>query len=152
MPANQGSGLDDSGVRRVWLLIVLVPGFGFGVWLLLACSRASQPGAPGFAPAPTAPGVLLSCRRGGSCWSGGCGQCGQPLPAGQERLLPRPVRADLQDALPGVPDEAGGDVPEPVTQGIRLGVLQALAVVKAEEPGAGGQARGGVPGQHPADR
>ena len=37
----QGSGV------RVWLLIVLVPGFGCGVWLLSGCSQASRPGAPG---------------------------------------------------------------------------------------------------------
>ena len=39
--------LDDSGVGRAWLLIVLVPGFGCGVWLLLGCSQASRPGVPG---------------------------------------------------------------------------------------------------------
>jgi DMSO/TMAO reductase YedYZ molybdopterin-dependent catalytic subunit len=40
----------------VWLLIVLVPGFGSGVWLLSEWRRQVLPGVPGCAPAPTAPG------------------------------------------------------------------------------------------------
>jgi len=38
------------------LLIVLLPGFGSGVGLLLAAGRVAVPGVPGSAPAPTAPG------------------------------------------------------------------------------------------------
>src|SRR6266487_2363909 len=86
----------------------------------------------------------------GSCWSAGFWQGGQALPAGQECLLPWPVRADFQDALAGVPDEAGGYAPEPVTQRIRLGASQAFLVVQAEEPGPGGQVRGDVGREHPA--
>ena len=41
----------------------------------------------------------------GSCWSGGCGQCAEPLPAGEECLLPGPVRADGEGPLPGVAGE-----------------------------------------------
>jgi hypothetical protein len=44
--------------------------------------------------------VFLPCRWGDSCWPGGCGQGAEPLPAGQEGFLPRPVRADFQDPLP----------------------------------------------------
>ena len=40
----------------VWLLIVLVPGFGSSVWLLSERRRQVLPGVPGCAPAPTAPG------------------------------------------------------------------------------------------------
>ena len=41
----------------VWLLIVLVPGFGSAVCLLSGDGRAVVPGMPGCAPAPTAPDV-----------------------------------------------------------------------------------------------
>ncbi len=61
--ADQTS-LDDSGVGRVWLLIVLVPGFGCGVWLLLACSQASRPDAAGRRRLQARRDVLLSCRMG----------------------------------------------------------------------------------------
>lgn len=53
------------------------------------------PMCSGRAPAPTAPGRLLSVSQGQSCWSGGCGQGAQPFPAGQECLLPGPGPADL---------------------------------------------------------
>src|SRR5216683_5886066 len=33
----------------------VVPGFGCGVWLLLAWRHRRLPGAPGYAPAPTVP-------------------------------------------------------------------------------------------------
>ena len=94
--------------------------------------------------------VLLSCRRDGSCWSGGCGQGAEPLPAGQERLLPRPVRADPEDALAGVAGEAGGDVPDPVAERVRVGFAQLVIVVAAEEAGPGGQVGGDVRGDDPA--
>ena len=38
------------------VLIVLLPGFGSGVGLLLATGRVAMPGVPGCAPAPTAEG------------------------------------------------------------------------------------------------
>jgi hypothetical protein len=56
-------------------------------------------------------GGLLSGSRGRGSWSGGCGQGAQPLPAGQERLLPGPGPAELEDALPGVADQPGGQRP-----------------------------------------
>jgi SAM-dependent methyltransferase len=43
-------------VLEVRLLIVLLPGFGCGVWLAAGAGRAVVPGVPGCAPAPTAPG------------------------------------------------------------------------------------------------
>ena len=46
--------------------------------------------------------VLLSHWRDGSCWSVWCWQGAEPLPAGEERLLPWPVGADLQDPPAGV--------------------------------------------------
>src|ERR1022692_1193271 len=54
------------------------------------------------APAPTAPGGLLSGSQGRGGWSGGFWQGAEPLPAGQERLLPGPGAADLQHAGAGV--------------------------------------------------
>jgi hypothetical protein len=41
---------------EVWLLIALVPGFGFGVRVGCVGGRVAVPGVPGCAPAPTAPG------------------------------------------------------------------------------------------------
>jgi hypothetical protein len=90
------------------------------------------PEVPGCAPAPTAPGWASFLVVGGSCWSGGCGQGAEPLPAGGERLLPRPVRADAQGPLTG---EAGGDVPDPVAERVRVGVAEFLVVAVAEEAG-----------------
>ena len=70
--------LDDSGCRRGLLLIVLcrfsAVGSGWRVAVL--------PDVLGAAPAPTAPGGLLSGLRGWGGWSGGCRQGAQPLPAG----------------------------------------------------------------------
>jgi hypothetical protein len=58
--------------------------------------------------------ALLPYRAGGSCWSGGCGQGAEPLPAGEERTGPWPVGADREGPFPGVAGEAGGQVPDPV--------------------------------------
>ena len=64
---------------------------------------------------PVCPGAhRLRPRRGGPplvswdglCWSGGCWQGAEPLPAGEEGILPGPVGADLEDALAGVMREA----------------------------------------------
>src|SRR6266481_145630 len=94
--------------------------------------------------------VLLPCRAGGSCWSCGCWQGGEPLPAGQERLCPGPVGADGEDALAGVAGEPGGEVPDPVAEGIRVGVPQVRVVAVAEEPGPGGEVGGDVRRDDPA--
>jgi hypothetical protein len=59
-------------------------------------------------------GGLLLCRWDG-CWSCGCGQGGDPLPAGDEGVLPAPVAADFQGAAAGVADQPGRHVPQPVT-------------------------------------
>ena len=58
--------------------------------------------------------VLLPFRKVRFCWSGWRWQGAEPLPAGQECLLPWPVRADLEDALASVVHEAGREVPDPV--------------------------------------
>src|SRR5580700_10012995 len=94
--------------------------------------------------------VLLSRRRDGSCWSGWRWQGAELLPAGEERVLPWPVRADLQDSLPGVDGEAGGDVPDPVAERVRVGVPQLAVVAAAEEAGPGGQVGGDVRRDDPA--
>ena len=93
---------------------------------------------------------LLSCRWGSWCWSDGCWQGAEPLPAGEERVLPGPVRADLQDSFPGVPGEPGGDVPDAVTERVRVGVPQLLLVAEAEEARPGGQVGRDVRGDDPA--
>src|SRR5207248_2667195 len=99
-----------SQARRPWLLPELESVFwprvcsGSGGW------RGRVPGAPGAGPAPTAPGRSSFRRWDGFRCSAGGGQCAQPLPAGDERLCPRPVRADLEDLLAGVPEERGGGV------------------------------------------
>ena len=146
-----GASLNRSGVPEVWLLIVLVPVLGLmsvSVWA--GGARGAARCARVRTGSDRAGVVLLPCRWGGSCWSGGCGQGAQPLPAGEERLLPGPVRADLQDALAGVADEPGGQVPEPVAERVRLGVLEVVVVVEAEEAGPGGQVGGDVRGEDPA--
>ena len=58
----------------------------------------------------------------------------------------RLVGADLQDSLPGVGGEAGGDVPDP--ERVRAGFPQ-LVVVAAEEAGPGGEVGGDVRGNDP---
>ena len=95
-------------------------------------------------------GGLLPCRWDCSCWSSGRGQGGDALPAGEERVLPRPVEADLQGAAAGVADEPGRDMPQPVTEGVRLGVLKVADVVQAQEPAPGLQVGGDVRGRDPA--
>src|SRR5712691_12947698 len=102
---------------------------------------------PGRAPAPTAPGRLLSGSQGRGGWSGGFWQGAEPLPAGQEGVLPGPGPAELEDALPGVADQPGGQGPQPVAQRVRLGVLEVLLVVQAEQPAPGGQVGGDVGGE-----
>ena len=91
-----------------------------------------------------------SCRWGSRCRSDGCGEFAEPLPAGEERVFPGPVRADLEDLLAGVADEAGGKVPDPVAERVGLGVLEVFLVVEAQEPGPGGEVGGDVGGRHPA--
>jgi hypothetical protein len=53
--------------------------------------------------------------------------------------VPWPVRADLEDAPASVVYEAGGEVPDPVAECVRLGFLQVLAVVEAQLPVSGGE-------------
>src|ERR1700704_18148 len=130
--------------------MVVLPGFGRGVGLAGWSGRAVVPGVPGCAPAPTAPGRAPFRRWGGSCWSGGCGQGAEPLPAGEERVLPGPVGADHEDPLAGVTGEAGWDMPDPVAERVRVGVSQVRVVPAAEEAGPGGQVGGDVRGDDPA--
>src|ERR1022692_4412480 len=87
-------------------------------------------------------GRLLSVSQGRGGWSGGLWQGAEPLPAGQERLLPGPGPADLQHAGTGVADEAGGQAQEPVAQRVWLGVLEVFLVVQAEQPAPGAQVSG----------
>src|SRR5690242_11816708 len=93
---------------------------------------------------------LLSRCRGGWCWSAGRGQGAEPVPAGEEGVVPGPVRADLEDLLAGVADEPGGQVPDPVAERVRLGVPQVRLVVQAEEPGPGGEVGGDVRREDPS--
>src|ERR1700722_7414542 len=95
-------------------------------------------------------GGLLPCRWDDSCWSCGCGQGGDPLPAGDERVLPPPVAADPEGAAAGGTDEPARDMPQPGTQGIGLGVLQAVDIEQAEQPAPGLQVSGDVRGDGPA--
>jgi hypothetical protein len=82
---------------------------------------AGFPGCPGAHRLRPRRVFLLSCRSGGSCWSGGCGQGAEPLPAGEECTGPWPVGADGEGPFPGVAGEAGGQVPDPVAERIRVG-------------------------------
>ena len=93
---------------------------------------------------------LLSCRWGDVCWSSWCGQGAEPLPAREEGVLPRPVRADLQDPLPGVVHEAGREVPDAVAERVGDGLPQVRVVAEAEEAGPGGQVGGDVRREDPA--
>jgi hypothetical protein len=88
--------------------------------------------------------------RGSWRWSAGCGECAEPVPAGDEGVFPGPVRTDLEDPFPGVADEAGGDAPDPVAERVRGGVLQVRLVVEAEEAGPGGEVGGDVRREDPA--
>jgi hypothetical protein len=90
--------------------------------------------------------VLLSCRWDGLCWSDGCWQGAEPLPADEEGILPGPAGADFQDALAGVMGQAGGEVPDPVnrTERIRVGVPQVLVIVAAEQTRPGREIGGDV--------
>ena len=123
------------GVMSVWL-----PGLAVR-W---------RPGCPGRTGSDRAGVLLLSCSWDGWCWSAGCRQGAQPLPAGEERLRPGPVRADLEDALAGVTGQAGGEVPDPVAQRIGVGVPQVLVIVAAEQAGPGREVGGDVRGDDPA--
>src|SRR5690348_3111919 len=95
-------------------------------------------------------GGLLPCRGDGCCWSCGCRQGGDTPPAGDEGVLPAPVAADFQGAAAGVADEPGRHVPQPVTQGARLGVLEVLDVVEPEQPAPCLQVGGNVRRDGPA--
>jgi hypothetical protein len=55
-----------------------------------------------------------------------------PLPAGEERVFPRPVRADLQDSLADVPGEP---MPGAVAECVQTGVPQAAAIMEAQKAG-----------------
>jgi hypothetical protein len=78
----------------------------------------------------------------GSCWSGGCGQGAEALPAGDEGVGPWPVGADREGPLAGEAGEAGWQVPDPVAEGVRVGVPELFVVAVAEEAGPGGDVRG----------
>src|SRR6185437_3787335 len=119
-----------------------VSGLAGGVRYCPAC-----PGGTGFHAAGMR---LLPCRLGSSRWSAGGRKGAQPVPAGDESVLPGPVRADLQGPLPGVADEAGGDVPDPVAERVRFGVPEFFLVMEAEEPCPGGEVGGDVRRQDPA--
>src|SRR5690348_11621655 len=95
------------------------------------------PGCPGRTGSDRAGVVLLSCSWDGLCWSGGCRQRAEPLPAGEEGLRPGPVGADLEDALAGVMGQASGEVPDPVAERVRVGVPQVVVIVAAEQAGPG---------------
>ena len=138
-------------VREVLLLIVPLPGFGVMSVLAVGAGRAVVPrGARVRTGSDRAGVVLLSCSWGILCWSGGCWQGAQPLPAGEERVFPGPVGADLEDALAGVMGQAGGDVPDPVAERVRVGFPQVRVVAEAEEAGPGGQVGGDVRRDDPA--
>jgi len=125
----------------------------FRVWCLLVVQAAAAGAARGarVRTGSDRAGMVSFRSAGVGCgWSGGCWQGAEPLPARQECLLPWPVRADLEDALPGVVHEAGREVPDPVAQRVRLGFLEVGAVVEAQQPVPGGQVSGDVGGQDPA--
>src|SRR5262249_59593280 len=96
--------------------------------------------------------VLLSCSWDGLCWSGGCWQGAKPLPAGEEGILPGPVGADLEEALAGVMREAGGDVPDPAAERVRVGFPQVRVVAEAHQARRRPQARAQVLREDPTPR
>jgi anti-sigma regulatory factor (Ser/Thr protein kinase) len=74
---------------RAWSLFALAPVFDLHVRLAPAGRQERLPGVPGCAPAPTAPGqASFRVAGAGGCWSGGCGEVSEPLPAGEERVCP----------------------------------------------------------------
>src|SRR3954470_5067721 len=112
------------------------------------CARC--PGCPVRTGSDCAGVVLLPCRWGDLCWSGGCGQGAEPLPAGQECLGPGPVWADGEGSLAGVGGEFRGEVPDPVAEGTGVGVAEPGVVAVAEEAGPGGEVGGDVRCDDPA--
>src|SRR6266849_8564729 len=86
----RGTSLDDSGADRGWLLIVLCR--FFRPWCLASGFPAAAvlPMCSEAAPAPTAPGRAPFRSQGRDGWSGRLWQGAQPLPAGQEGVLPGP--------------------------------------------------------------
>src|SRR6202035_175918 len=78
--------------------------------------------------------VLLPCRWAGACWSGWCSQDAEPLPAGQERPRSGAVGVDGEGLLAGVGGDSRGEVPDPVAEGVRVGVAEFGLVGVAEEP------------------
>jgi hypothetical protein len=66
-------------------------------------------------------------------WLSFLGWQGGAVPSRSGRLRSRAGRADLQDPLPGVGGEAGGQVQQPVAERLRLGTAEAHLVVAADE-------------------
>ena len=128
--APAASHANPQSFRRseVWLLIVLSLFFDF----MSVCPRggwcAVRPVCPGAHRLRPRRGGPPSCRWGCSCWSGGCWQGAEPLPAGEERVFPWPAGADGEGALPGVAGQAGGQVPDPVAEGVGVGVAEVAVV------------------------
>lgn len=103
-----------SQVACRWLLSVLGPVFELHVRFDSGWWRGGAAGVPGGTGFHVAGMGLLPCRRDNSRWSARRRQDAEPVPAGEEGIVPGPVRADLEDPLAGVADEPGGQVPDPV--------------------------------------
>jgi hypothetical protein len=72
------------------------------------------------------------------------------VPAGEEGVFPWPVGADGEGSLAGVAGKPGGQVPDPVAEGVRVRGAE-LAVVQSEKAGPCCEVGGDVRGQDPAD-
>ena len=124
MGATGDSQPQSFSVPEVRLLIVLLPGFGCGVCLLSGrscgvarCARvrtgSDRAGVVSFRVA----GVVGAGQAGAGRAQSRCQQVRNASFHGQSG-------ADLEDALPGVAGQPGGQVPDPVAERVRVGVAE----------------------------
>ena len=105
--------LDHSGAGRGWLLFALCRFSAVVSGSRVSGRWRSRPMCSGGHRLRPRRCGLLSGSQGRGGWSGRCGQGAQPVPAGQEGVLPGPGPAELEDALAGVAGQPGGQAQEP---------------------------------------
>ena len=128
----------------------VAPVFGGCIWFRCSQRMAARPDVLGGTGSDCAGAASFPGRRDGVAGQAGAGRAHSRCQQARKASFQGQVRLIFSTRARAWRTSRAGRLEQPVAQRVRLGVLEVVAVVQAQQPAPGGQVGGEVGGQYPA--